>query len=335
MISQAELQASHASTAEKSGAPRTSTEHFDARSMLDHDFIANVDSPLYDNTCMILQCSRDAIEDIVPLKEGLTNVSFKFRVGDTYYVYRHPGRGTDEIINRESETYSQSVAKRLGIDTTFIFEDAQQGWKISKYLPDCQAFDYHDCAHVKGALALARLLHTSNERSQWDFDVYKKAEEIVALLDAPAASSFSDFDELARWAQQLYACVVADNVEPCLCHNDFYSPNFLVQDDCMYLIDWEYSAMSDYASDLGTFICCSDYSLKEAQQIIAAYFGRRPTEGELRHCLAYVALSGYYWFVWALYKESAGDSAGEWLFLWHKAVQTYGKRALVLYEESK
>lgn len=54
--------------------------------------------------------------------------------------------------------------------------------------------------------------------------------------------------------------VCTDGVDPCLCHNDFYSPNILVKDGDLELIDWEYSAMSDYASDLGTFICCSDYS---------------------------------------------------------------------------
>ncbi|MEG0758474.1 MAG: MarR family transcriptional regulator, partial [Raoultibacter sp.] len=98
-------------------------------------------------------------------------------------------------------------------------------------------------------------------------------------------------------------------------------------------IDWEYSAMSDYASDLGTFICCSDYTFEEAKAVITQYFGRTPTEAEMRHCLAYVGISAYYWFVWALFKESAGDSVGEWLTLWHQAAQTYGKYAEELYEK--
>lgn len=88
--------------------------------------------------------------------------------------------------------------------------------------------------------------------------------------------------------------------------NDFYAPNFLVSGNDMYLIDWEYSAMSDYASDLGTFICCSDYTYEEACRVFDEYFGRQTTPEELRHCLAYVALASYYWFVRALYKESSG-----------------------------
>lgn len=296
----------------------------------DPGFIDNVDSEIMDNICHVLNCSRRDISSIVPIKQGLTNLSFRFEVDGACYVYRHPGAGTDEIINRESEAFSQSVAKKLGIDDTFIYEDPKQGWKISRYVSDCVPFDYHNEKHVAQAMELARTLHESGEVSPWSFDVYQKAVEIVGLL--PKAPSFADFDELAACAKTLYACVGDDKVEPVLCHNDFYDPNFLVKGEEVYLIDWEYSAMSDYASDLGTFICCSDYSLDEAEQVIGMYFGRTPSAGELRHCIAYVAISAYYWFVWALYKDATGDPVGEWLYLWYRAAKAFGRRARELYE---
>ncbi|BDE96007.1 NTP transferase domain-containing protein [Raoultibacter timonensis] len=298
----------------------------------DHDFIDNVDSEILDNICSVLECERIDIVDIAPLKEGLTNLSFRFGCLGGLYVYRHPGAGTAEIINRESEAYSQEVAKRLGIDDTFIYEDPRKGWKLSRYLPDCVDFDYHNPSHVERGLALARRLHGSGEKSEWYFDVYEKAQEIVVLLGERAYPSFPDFDELSDRAHALDRFVKSDRVEPCLCHNDFYNPNFLVRDDFMYLIDWEYSAMSDYASDLGTFICCSDYTLDEARGVISEYFKGKPTEAEMRHCLAYTAISAYYWFVWALYKESSGDPVGEWLYLWYRAAKTYGRYAIGLYE---
>lgn len=298
----------------------------------DHDFIDNVDSEILDNICSVIGCSRSEIVDIAPIKEGLTNLSFRFSCDGATYVYRHPGVGTDEIINRRSEAYSQGIAKKLGIDDTFIYEDPDKGWKLSRYIPDCVEFDYHDPAHVERGLELARRLHASGETSEWSFDVYAKAEEIVSLLGERSYPSFPDFPELADLARRLDAFVKSDGVDRCLCHNDFYNPNFLVRDDLMYLIDWEYSAMSDYASDLGTFVCCSDYTIAEAEQVVGKYFGRTPTDGEMRHCLAYVGISAYYWFVWALYKESSGDPVGEWLYLWYRAAKTFGKHAAALYE---
>ena len=297
----------------------------------DHDFIENVDSAILDNICRVLDCSRGDVEGIVPIKEGLTNLSFRFVVRGESYVYRHPGVGTDEIINRASEAFSQAIAKKLGIDDTFIHEDPAEGWKISRFIDGCVPFDYHNEDHVRHAMELGRRLHDSGEKSEWSFDVYRDAVAIVELLGRKSYPSFPDREELGRNAGVLDAFVRADRVEPCLCHNDFYSPNFLVRGEEMYLIDWEYSAMSDYASDLGTFICCSDYSVDEARHVIELYFGRTPTDAEMRHCLAYVALAAYYWFVWALYKESTGDPVGEWLYLWYRTAKAYSALALDLY----
>lgn len=297
----------------------------------DHDFIENVDSAILDNICRVLDCSRGDVEGIVPIKEGLTNLSFRFVVRGESYVYRHPGVGTDEIINRASEAFSQAVAKKLGIDDTFIHEDPAEGWKISRFIDGCVPFDYHNEDHVRRAMELGRRLHDSGEKSEWSFDVYRDAVAIVELLGRKSYPSFHDREELGRNAGVLDAFVRADRIEPCLCHNDFYSPNFLVRGEEMYLIDWEYSAMSDYASDLGTFICCSDYSVDEARHVIELYFGRTPTDAEMRHCLAYVALAAYYWFVWALYKESTGDPVGEWLYLWYRTAKEYSALALKLY----
>ncbi len=298
----------------------------------DQDFIENVDSEILDNICRTLDCTRSEVEGIAPIKEGLTNLSFKFTVRGRAYVYRHPGAGTDEIINRASEAYSQGVAKKLGIDGTFIYQDPKAGWKISRFIDGCVPFDYHNPAHVARAMEMARTLHRSGEKSEWTFDLYEKARGIVELLGRKSYPSFPDCEELGRRASRLAACVAGDGVAKCLCHNDFYSPNFLVSGDDMYLIDWEYSAMSDYASDLGTFICCSDYSLDEAKRVIEVYFGRAPEPEELRHCLAYVALAAYYWFVWALYKEATGDPVGEWLYLWYRYTKSYSAVALEMYE---
>lgn len=140
-----------------------------------------------------------------------------------------------------------------------------------------------------------------------------------------------DYEQLNATMEKVDACVKSDRNEPCLCHNDFYAPNFLVSGNDMYLIDWDYSAMSDYASDLGTFVCCSDCTHEEACQVFDAYFGRKATPEELRHCLAYVALASYYWFAWALCKESSGDPVGEWLYLWYRYAKRYSALALERY----
>ncbi len=293
----------------------------------DPAFIENVDSSILDNICKTLGVSRSDIGGIVPISQGLTNLSFKFDAKGSSYVYRHPGAGTDKIISRESEAYSQQIARELGLDDTFIYEDPREGWKISRFLPDCKELDYHDWDQVAEALAMARTLHSCTRESSWSFDVYEKTRELVTLLDERHRASFSDFKQLHGLIDALVQHVASDGTRPCLCHNDFYNPNLLISEGKMYLIDWEYSGMSDYASDLGTFVCCSDYGLAETDRVLELYFQREPTDFERAHCLSYIALSSFYWFVWALYKDACGAPVGEWLYLWYRNAKMFGKAA--------
>ena len=107
----------------------------------------------------------------------------------------------------------------------------------------------------------------------------------------------------------LYELVEKDGIEKCLCHCDSYNPNFLLDtENKMYLIDWEYSGMSDPGCDLGTFIACSDYSIEQADRILELYLGHEPNCIELRHYIAYIAIAAFYWFIWALYQDSLGKN---------------------------
>ncbi len=300
----------------------------------DPAFIVNVNSSIMDNICRVLHCERNDITDIIAIKQGLTNFSFRFSVGDDEYVYRHPGEGTDKIISRASETFTQSVAYDLGIDRTYIYEDEVEGWKISRFIPDCVPFEYHNPQHVKRAMEMIRALHNCGVVSEWDFDIHTDTLKQIALLNEGRRTSFEDFEELLALAEKLNAVVKADGLSPVLSHNDFYDANFLVHGDDMYLIDWEYAGMSDYASDLAVFICCSDYTYDEAMEVLEVYFERPLEPHELLHCVAYLSVVSFHWFVWALYRDMCGDPVGEFLYLWYKYTKRYGQAALRMIEEA-
>lgn len=244
------------------------------------------------------------------------------------------GAWTDEIINRAAEAHALHIARELGLDETFVYEDPDEGWKLSRFIDGCEPFDYGKRDHVQRALSLARRLHESGEISPWSFDYRAEAEKIAGILRAMHYPLPRDFSELAKRMGRLADHLAADGGEPVLCHNDFYGPNLLVHGDDMWLIDWEYSAMGDYACDLGNFVAQgSNYPPDETLEVIDLYYGRKATAAEQRHCLAAVALVGWYWYVWAIYKGAKGSPVGEWLYVWYRAAQTYCDAAMPLYEE--
>lgn len=299
----------------------------------DEEYVNNADSTILKNICDIMKCEMKDIVNVKAIKSGLTNTSFQFEIDSQGYVYRHPGEGTSKYINRKSEAFSMNVASELGLDDTFIYIDENEGWKISKFIKNARELDYNNRAEVDEALKMMRKLHDKKIVSEYDFGIWNKTEEFIKRLDESGKSDFDDFKALYNTMSELKDVVMKDdNAVKCLCHNDCYSPNFLLdEDNKMYLIDWEYSGNDDPASDLGTFICCSEYTYDEAVEIIKQYLGKEPSNEELAHYIGYVAIAAYYWYVWALYQETRGNAVGEWLYMWYKNSKLYCKEAMKLY----
>lgn len=302
----------------------------------DPHFLENVDSEIFDNIVAVLGCTKAEIHDVYPLKQGLTNLSCHFATNEGEYVYRHPGIGTELLINRAGEVAAQKAAKQLGIDETFIHEDPERGWKISRFIPNCKNLDPHDPAQVARAMQMARSLHESGVTVETTFDFYQEAKRYESLLLEKGPIDIPGYAEDAEDADALEAFVVADAAPMCLSHNDFFMLNFLIDDaDRYYLIDWEYSGMSDYANDFGTFCVCCQLSPEEIDAALEAYFGRKPTRAERAHNLAHIALAGWCWYLWSLLKEAEGDFVGEWLYIYYNYGREYLTRALELYQEEK
>ncbi len=290
----------------------------------DADFFENVDSRILENICKALECKRSDITGVEPVKAGLTNLSVLFSCKGKQYIYRHPGVGTEEIVNRRAEAHALGIAKKLSLDETYVYEDPEEGWKISAFIPGCEEFDYQNPAHVKQAMQILRTLHTSGEVSPWSFDFHDEGKHIVKLLKDASYPLPRDFDSLSQEIDTLASYLKLEAGAPVLCHNDFYGPNLLVKGDEMQLIDWEYAAMGDYGCDLGNFVSQgSGYSIEQAESLVSIYFGREATAEEVRHCLGCTAVVGWYWYVWSIYKEMQGNPVGEWLYIWYKAAKQF------------
>lgn len=297
-------------------------------------FLENLDSEIFDNIAAVLGCSKSEIRDVYPLKQGLTNLSCHFSTDGGQYVYRHPGIGTEAMIDRTSEKQAQRVAHGLGVDDTFIYED-DRGWKLSRFIPNARNLDPRNDAEVARAMRVGRMIHESGATVDNTFDFYAESQRYEALLAKHGPIDVPGYREMADMARRVKEYADADGAPVCLTHNDFFYLNFLIDEsDHFYLIDWEYSGLADYASDFGTYVVCCECSDEEALRALEHYFDRKPTFEEVRHNFAYVALAGWCWYVWSLVKEAEGDFVGEWLYIYYNYAKKYLGKVLRWYDES-
>lgn len=305
----------------------------------DSEFLLNIDSDIISNICSTLNCSANEIMEINVIQAGLTNVSFSFKVKEKKYVYRHPGGTAGKLVNRMSEIYAQEKARELGIDKSYIYMSKEDGWKISYYVEDLVECDFlNNENQLNKAMEYLRKIHsTTYDNTVKEFNDIEEGKKLMKIASLTKGKLFEEFAEIINKIDTLNDYVEKDSkqmkIKKVLCHNDTYEPNYLLnQKGELYLIDWEYAGINDPANDIACILCRADYSKEEIEKYLQAYYGRKLTKEEHRHCIAYIAICGFYWFCWGLYKGSVGDDDGFFFLPAYKNCLKYVDIALDSYK---
>lgn len=286
----------------------------------DYKYVDKTESKIMANIASTLNVKESEICDFKPINEGLTNTSFRFRIKDKEYVYRHPGEGTEAIINRHRECKSLKLAKEMKIDPTFVYMNEEEGWKISTFVPKFHVPDYKNDEDSKAVCATLKKLHDQNKHVDWEFEPWEGALELEKLILEKTTIEMKGYNELKEKVKILNDRNNKLGVKKCFCHCDTYAPNWMITKDQAILIDWEYSGESDPTNDLATYIMDAMYTIDEAKRFLSFY---SKDEAVIERGLANVAIVSFYWFVWAMFRESCGAVMQEPLHNWHTMAERF------------
>lgn len=293
----------------------------------DSTYVDHTQSRIMNNITKVLNCNESDILNFKIIKNGLTNTSFVFEVNGTKYVYRHPGDVKDTVINRKHEKAALELAKSIGADPTFIYMDENEGFKISYYVENIRTPRYDSHEDSSRILTVLKKLHENKLNADWSFLPWEEASKIENILrNEKNGISDQEIDQLRDTVGKCYEKCRNDGVEKCFCHCDTYAQNWMMTDDGKtILIDWEYAGNADPGNDVGCYVMDAGWDLPEAERFIKRYLGDKYDDTLRFHYLAYVAIVSYYWYVWALYRESCGTVMGESLYNWRVMAKKYGK----------
>lgn len=284
--------------------------------------------------CDVFGCNKAQISELHPLQKGLSNSVLSFKLNGGKYVFRYPGLGSEILIDRGRESIIQKQIEDAGVDTTLVSMSVKNGWRISRFIPS-RRFDYHDVNDMVRGIILLRKLHRVIPKVRWEFDLKEKWESIRDMTPADKYgenfAEFADFTTIRDRVYKLYELAKTDGIRNCLTHGDCRDENFLINDKEIHLIDWEYAGFGDPGFDIGTYVCGGNHSDSEVDRIIFTYFGRRPSEIEKRHFYAYIAISGFFYMHWTMFKESKGQVIGYLKPLWYHFAKEYSMKAMELY----
>lgn len=232
---------------------------------------------------------------------GMNNHTYKVEfLGGLEYVFRIPGDGTNELINRREEKVHTLLANNLGIDAKVLYFD-DEGYKITEYLKDAITMSpttMRNSDIIKKAASIFATLHNSGVDTNIKFDVFKMANEYEEFLRENNVELYDDYDEIK--GEVLDIAKLYSNVKLVPCHNDPLSENWVLSNDKLYLIDYEYGGMNDPLWDVADLSIEANYNDEMDDMLLKTYYGRDFTLEEYKEFLANKLFIDYLWTLWGL-----------------------------------
>ena len=266
----------------------------------------------------VLKVPESKIRNICCPKSGMTNQSFVFSVDGTSYICRVPGPGTEQLINRREEYESLKAAEGLGITEKVVWFDPEKGYKISVFYENSRNADAADPEDMRQCMALVRRLHESGLKVGHSFDLRERISFYEKLCLESGGIPFEDYSAVRQHMDALLDLLDRLGRPRTLCHIDSVADNFIFTPSDLRLIDWEYAGMADPLIDIAMCAIYSYYDEPRTTRLMQAYFGRdaSPEERDIVRC--YMALGGFLWALWAVYKENIGKPFGEYTLIMYR-----------------
>lgn len=264
------------------------------------------------------------IHDIEVMKKGMTNRSFIFTVNNKRYIMRVPGEGTDELIDRENEYEVYQTIKDLEISDEVVYMSKTRGYKITTYIENSRNCDGFNWEEVEACLDVLKEFHAQKLQVDHEFDLLEKIEFYESLWEGQP-SMFRDYQETKNKVLELLEIVEDIPKEWALTHMDPNPDNFLMTENTISLVDWEYASMQDQHVDIAMFAIYAMYNREEVDQLIDIYFEGNCEPLTRIKIYAYIAISGLLWSNWCEFKHQQGVEFGEYSLMQYRYAKDYYK----------
>ncbi len=295
-------------TAADGTAEKAKIDTFEDLRVFDPKYLSHSGCQVIRNIKLVFRCEEEDVKNFRYINRRQTNSSCVFEVKGVNYIYRYPAEGIGEVVSWKNEKASMVIAKKLGIDPTYIYADADEGWKIMEFVGPHGKPDYTSFEDTRKVIKVLKKLHSSDVVTDFGLKPWEDTEATIENLNRINPDIFAPYLEMREQVKKLYDQTINDGVKKCFCHGDTYSPNWmLLQDGSAILIDWEYAGYTDPGVDIGYYIADADYGMEEAERFIREYLADEFTEEKLRHFLIYSVVIAYYCFVWALQRRALGE----------------------------
>jgi len=299
-------------------------ENLEELRKFDPKYQTRSDNKALELVAKIFQKPESEIQDIRCLKSGMTNNSFLFLLGNHHYICRIPGPGTELLINRSEEERVYRATQPLNLSEKIIYLDGRTGYKIAEYYENTRNACASSEEDMAACMKVLRCLHQSGLFVEHEFNIQERIAFYEQLCMSHGGTRFEDYEIVRRRMEELWENLEQLSRPKMLSHIDSNVDNFLIlPDGSVRLIDWEYAGMCDPLIDLGMCAIYSYYKEEDVERLMHLYLERPATKEERLVVYSYMALGGFLWALWAVYKSSLGEEFGDYTLIMYRYAKMY------------
>ena len=196
---------------------------------------------------------------------GSTNQNYLIQPPTQPYVLRIPREATNAFIQRENEAFNVNQAYQLGLSPETLWSNAS-GVSLTNYINNAHTLNQTALKSPTTQQKIIALI-LQLQRSGRTFKGHLKPSTITPKLqDYYQQCSADDQKKLKNdYAEALSILGSLNDPQPLVpSHGDLILENILQQQDKLWLIDWEYSAMASPFWDIAMLCHSANINGKDA-----------------------------------------------------------------------
>jgi thiamine kinase-like enzyme len=245
--------------------------------------VSAVDAAFHDR----LHAAIDALTDpatvgapwtVLPMTGGATNLNFCVQAGDTRYALRVCGGDIARRVSVGSRAYGAEIQTAVaagGVGVPLYAYALPDGHLLAEFIDDAVTLSPGEMRTRNLIPAMARILRTLHDLPPigCTWSAVEDIEHYRGVADRERLALPDDVDFLQQTATEISDVTSSVPGALGLCHNDLQIPNFLLDGQRLWLVDWEWAGMANRYFDLGAVMVNGNFSREEAAVFCGEYFG--------------------------------------------------------------
>jgi len=252
----------------------------------------------------VFDVKKEEIKVKKRLMGGMSNYTYIIEINGKLYTFRIPGKNADKFVNRTVEQHNIELVKNLKLNNETVYFEVDSGYKIAEYIEGTPLHELEPSDYLEEAANVLHKIHESKLVSDYDYDPLGRLKLYESYLAEYEFTHSERYLELkAKFL--LYKDKYMDESKLVLAHGDSQVSNFVVTDNGLRLMDWEFTGNNDPYYDIA---CFGNSNFDDALALLPVYLKKTPSVEEYNRLYFFRAFQTLQWHNVALYKEFIGLS---------------------------